>query len=193
MGDLLRPRYIFVHCSDSKFGCVRLIKKWHIEENGWRDIGYHNVIMNGYPGYTYLKSDMRLSALDGSVECGRFLDANNVIGNGDKARGGEDGSETGAHVYGWNGLSIGVCLIGVNRFTERQLVSLRRLCLDYTRQFELPVDAVLGHCEAPEPYAKFAHAQCPGLGMSELRAFIKGGSEDPRPLLGRWMEQPAGG
>jgi len=38
---------IIVHCSDSPHGRgddVETIRRWHIEERGWNDIGYHYVI-----------------------------------------------------------------------------------------------------------------------------------------------------
>lgn len=53
------------------------IRRWHVQENGWRDIGYHYVIDR-----------------DGRVATGRSLE------------------ETGAHTYGHNANSIGICLIG---------------------------------------------------------------------------------
>jgi len=38
---------LIVHCSDTpndRFVSVDDIRKWHVEENGWSDIGYHYVI-----------------------------------------------------------------------------------------------------------------------------------------------------
>ena len=38
---------IIVHCSDSdynKHDNIETIRKWHVEENHWSDIGYHYVI-----------------------------------------------------------------------------------------------------------------------------------------------------
>lgn len=40
---------IIVHCSDSDIKAhdnVETIRKWHVEENGWKDIGYHFLITN---------------------------------------------------------------------------------------------------------------------------------------------------
>lgn len=36
---------IIVHCSDTTSGNVDSIRKYHIEHNGWNDIGYHFVIL----------------------------------------------------------------------------------------------------------------------------------------------------
>ena len=65
-----------------------------MKERGWKDVGYHYIILNGFPGYSYYKANEHFYALDGSIELGRFLDADNYIT--------ED--ERGAHVYGWNGV-----------------------------------------------------------------------------------------
>lgn len=46
-----------IHCSDSTFGDVETIRRWH-KERGWIDIGYHFVIKR-----------------DGTVEVGRDISA----------------------------------------------------------------------------------------------------------------------
>lgn len=45
-----------IHCSDSDFGCVREIRRWH-QKRGFRDVGYHFIIRQ-----------------DGEIEIGRPLD-----------------------------------------------------------------------------------------------------------------------
>lgn len=43
----MTPKYVTIHCSDTPNGksCdIEVIRKWHIEERGWKDIGYHIVI-----------------------------------------------------------------------------------------------------------------------------------------------------
>ncbi len=48
---------LIVHCSDTpndRFVSVDDIRKWHVEENGWSDIGYHYVI--------YRNGDVKLRA-----------------------------------------------------------------------------------------------------------------------------------
>lgn len=51
---------IIVHCSDTESGkafTAADIRRWHVEGNGWKDIGYHYVIR-----------------LDGTIEAGRPLE-----------------------------------------------------------------------------------------------------------------------
>lgn len=78
---------IIVHCSATKPSMdigVKDIRSWHVNGNGWRDVGYNYVIRR-----------------DGKLEHGRDLD-----GDGDVAE------ETGAHAKGFNARSIGICLVG---------------------------------------------------------------------------------
>jgi N-acetylmuramoyl-L-alanine amidase len=51
---------IIVHCADTRTDqsfSVEDVKKWHVEDNGWSDVGYHFYIR-----------------LDGTIEKGRDLD-----------------------------------------------------------------------------------------------------------------------
>ena len=51
---------IIIHCSDSDVQAhddIRIIRKWHVEERGWRDVGYHYFIRK-----------------DGVIQRGRALD-----------------------------------------------------------------------------------------------------------------------
>ena len=101
---------IIVHCSDSSFGDADLIRHWHVDERGWRDIGYNIIIYNGY-----LKNTADYDpSMDGRIVQGRKIDLNTYL----------DGMESGAHAYGFNSTSIGVCLIGVKKFTKNQFNSL---------------------------------------------------------------------
>lgn len=52
--------HIVVHCADTPEGAnfdINDIRKWHVEENGWKDVGYHYVIL-----------------LDGTIQLGRPID-----------------------------------------------------------------------------------------------------------------------
>ena len=61
----------FVHCSDTKtnqsFG-VEDFRKWHVQERGWSDVGYHYVIR-----------------LNGTVETGRPLERSGAHAKGHNA------------------------------------------------------------------------------------------------------------
>lgn len=139
---------IVVHCSDSHWGDADAIDKWH-KARGWKGIGYHYVILNGYrtAGGAYRP------AIDGFVEKGR-----------------EDG-EVGAHVHGHNDTSIGICLIGgkdAKGAEVRDFLSAEQRRGLYTLLAGLEHDyancRIMGHCEFPN-VAK----TCPNLDMDALR------------------------
>jgi len=82
-----KVEYIIIHCSatmEGKAFFAKDIDRWH-KANGWKGIGYHFVIN-----------------LDGEIETGRPLDADEWI----------EANEVGAHAYGYNSRSIGICYIG---------------------------------------------------------------------------------
>lgn len=133
---------IIVHCSDT-YATMNIgvadIRKWHTEERGWKDIGYHFVIRR-----------------DGTVEAGRDID-----GDGDIFE------EIGAHTVGYNANSIAICMVGgkgadgraSNNFTQKQFSSLesviRMIKASYTRA------TVHGHRE-------FAQKECPSFDVQEF-------------------------
>lgn len=51
----------------------------------------------------------------------------------------------GAHVYGHNEESLGVCLIGRTDFTERQFTALEATLREWT--YKYPQANVVGHCD----------------------------------------------
>ncbi len=55
---------------------------------------------------------------------------------------------TGAHVYGHNTESLGVCLIGRDDFTDKQMASLEQLLRDWKARY--PQAQICGHCDFPE-------------------------------------------
>ena len=115
---------VIIHCSDSKFGNAALIAKWHVmpkpNGNGWDNIGYHYVILNGH-----LSSKAFNQKFDGHLETGRPLDEDNLI----------EPFEIGAHTKGFNN-AVGVCLVGHSGvFTSYQLDSLHSLLDDLKKQF----------------------------------------------------------
>jgi hypothetical protein len=101
---------VILHCSDSEFGNVLLIDKWH-KARGWRMVGYHLVIPNGY-----IKKGIFNSLHDGLIESGRPFDMDDHF----------DPWELGAATKGEND-AVQVCLIGKSgQFTGRQLASLEQ-------------------------------------------------------------------
>lgn len=125
-------KYIVVHCSatmaDQDIG-ADVIRRWHVEERGWSDIGYHAVIRR-----------------DGTVEPGRSLDMSALPGWQPRQ---------GAHVERHNHESVAVCLVGgldrngrpEENFTVEQLNALRDLLTDWKRRF--PQAEILGHRDFP--------------------------------------------
>ena len=137
-----------VHCSATPAGkdySAEDIRKWHVQENGWQDIGYNYVIRR-----------------DGTLELGRDLNADlhDVM------------RETGAHTKGYNKTGIGVCLIGgvdkylrpVANYTAQQYTTLLSLGL-YVQAFYPDIE-FLGHndlspksCPCFDVRSFFAHIQ----------------------------------
>ncbi len=166
-----------VHCSASRFGTARWIDKLHREERGWSGIGYHAVILNGFPDASYLdvtkrdgsRGPLLVKLYNGTIELGRPLDANAKI----------EWDEVGAHAYGQNKDTVAVCLIGGtdsagnrSRFTKQQIISLVKLLKLWQFQFGIRIDDILGHCELPG-----VTKPCPEIPMDNVRALVHNKSE----------------
>jgi len=149
---------IVIHCSDSAFGCVREIRNWHLER-GFKDIGYHFVILNGY-----ITSGYYLSCLDGMIECGRYLDEDLFI----------EPNEVGAHALGYNDKSVGICLIGVKHFTVAQMNSLLELLKNIMDIYNIIANDVLGHYETAS--GKAQGKTCPNFDVEDIRRILRGDS-----------------
>ena len=135
------PEWMEYATADAARDCIR---DWHVNDNGWRDIGYHYVI-----------------ARNGEIAKGRPL------------------GTVGAHCYGHNKHSVGICLLGGARsaaddtfehnFTSSQDIALRDL-LDKLKR-EQGVKRITGHNE-------YARKACPGFQVHRWLARRK-----PRPAL----------
>ncbi len=146
-------KYIVVHTSDSKWGDVGVIRQWHTDKppkgRGWSDIGYHFVITNGYDTYNALVTKKRSSS-DGIVAPGRPLD------------------QDGAHCVGFNQNSIGICLVGAaGNYTEKQILSLERFCINMMKTYNIPVVNVIGHYETKNGQSQ--GKTCPDIDMKAWR------------------------
>lgn len=134
---------IIVHCSASSFGDAETINKWHIERK-MSSIGYHFVILNGCRS---AHSDPA-SILDGKIETGRPVE------------------QIGAHCIEENHNSIGICLIGENRFTDKQFKSLDSLLSDLMKKYNIPIENVRGHYETDS--GKKQGKTCPNFGYGKI-------------------------
>jgi len=107
---------IIIHCSDSDVvehgkKMKHFLHKWHVEERGYSDIGYHFAI-----------------DIDGIIIPCRKEE------------------EIGAHCYGYNRDSIGICLHGKLKFSEPQFRSLKALIEVLYAKYKLTKDEVFPHC-----------------------------------------------
>ena len=153
---------IYFHCSDSKWGDLPTIRKWHTDSppqgRGWKEIGYHFLITNQFPTYPSLKDNNPKWEYDGKIWKGRNIE------------------KIGAHVKGDNANSIGICLVGTGFFTKLQLESARDLCVLLAQGFGLALGTdILGHYEywlnLKPP--QIPQKSCPNLKMNEFRMALK--------------------
>lgn len=167
-------RYIVIHTQGIPGTTWRnqdadAIRRYHVDTLGWKDIGYHAVILD----------DRHDRYPDGTVQEGRPLD------------------RVGAHVAGLNAQSVGICCVGngdVRPFTRRQMLALLGVCLDWMERFNVPVERVKGHREVNQLVdrgvlpAKFRTAKtCPGklVHMDTIRillALLSTGKIPPSPV-----------
>jgi len=136
---------IVIHCSDSGFGSQHWIRDIHTKEFGWDDTGYHFVILNGI-----IKKDLYFHFCDGQIEIGRPIE------------------KSGAHVRGHNKNTIGICLIGKDKFTVRQLHSLDHILIELMNKYSLKSENIKGHYEYDTANGK----TCPNIDMDNLRKNI---------------------
>lgn len=132
MEDRKETTYIIIHHSAGISGNVEAFRKDHkkrLDDNGenWKDIGYHFVITNGNGG------------LDGEIQIGRPI------------------KKVGSHAKGRNHDSVGICLVGVNVFTKKQIESaadsIAALC--YLYNIDMSSKTVQRHS-----------GSCPGKGLN---------------------------
>jgi len=153
-GEGYRPwRHIVIHHSATDRGSAAVFDRCH-RARGWDELGYHFVIDNGHGGP------------DGRIEVGHRWRI----------------QKWGAHCGGtphneYNNYGIGICLVGDfsrRAPSRRQLAALTRLVTDLARQYDIPPERVIGHCDAPN-----AATACPG---SRLHEYIR---RTLRPHLAR--------
>jgi hypothetical protein len=143
----MNPKEIIIHCSDSDFGTLVDIDSWH-RERGFDQVGYHYVITNPRPD-----KDVFMISLDGHANSGRALD------------------KKGAHCYGHNSDTIGICLVGKDFFTNRQLETAKELVTELMFMHNIGIANVKGHYE----YDK--GKTCPNIDMNLFRRYVVDNAE----------------
>ena len=127
MRDYTEVTEIIIHCSDTPknmdIGATE-IRQWHVNDNGWSDIGYNAIVRRS-----------------GLIEAGRDLDDD-----------GDFLEEVGAHARGHNANSIGICLIGGRssgvksaefNFSHKQMCALHDFLVGLLKR--CPNAVVIGH------------------------------------------------
>jgi N-acetylmuramoyl-L-alanine amidase len=84
-----------------------------------------------------------------------------ILENGDVQKGREH-SIAGAHAKGFNSKSLGICLIGIDSFTEEQYESLAVLIKKLMLKYEINEKNVLGH------YMVSDSKTCPNFNVCEF-------------------------
>jgi N-acetylmuramoyl-L-alanine amidase len=139
---------LVIHCSatpNGRWQTVGDINDWHRERGfkrvpAFRDRQNWSLDAIGYHFVIYTS---------GAVATGRHLD------------------EIGAHAQGFNQQSLGICLIGTDKFSAGQWAALRRNVQGLQKQF--PNARIVGHRDLPG-VAK----SCPGF---DVAAWLSGGME----------------
>jgi len=137
--------YIIIHHTERNNDFPAFVRFRHRHLRGWDDVGYH-----------YLIGNKRPFTKDGHL----------YVGRQEKC--------VGAHALGYNNRSLGVCLIGNISNTNpssKQLQTLVSLLREKTKQYQIPVQHILGHCELPN-----VEKSCPGdyLDMVSIRQAVTG-------------------
>lgn len=86
-----------------------------------------------------------------------------IITRSGKVKNGRPEYWIGAHVKGKNKISLGVCLIGRNKFTTRQFLSLERVLRKWRSLY--PHAKIVGHRDATD-----THKTCPNF---DVKVWVK--------------------
>lgn len=147
----MTPKAIIVHLSASSWGDAKAIRQWH-RANGWSDIGYHAVILNGYRTSKAKYNEK----LDGKIEPGR---AEHIAGSHCKAN-------------GMNFKSLGVCLIGIPGVrdypSEKQISALVHYLSVKCKAYGIQTKEIYQHSDFDKgkPF-------CASLNISVIRQLVK--------------------
>jgi N-acetylmuramoyl-L-alanine amidase len=137
---MFEPRRVIVHCSDTPdylLGHSEYNKIGADEIRQWhKDKGWKDI------GYHYVIRQ------DGEVEFGRPI------------------NEVGAHCEGQNYNSIGVCLVGRNKFSQAQITGLIQIFVNFKKVFFIDAERWFCHNEFTD------QKTCPNFPASLLRSLL---------------------
>nr|DAW76820.1 MAG TPA: endodeoxyribonuclease I [Caudoviricetes sp.] len=143
---------IIIHCADTPNGrklarngktAAQIIDKWHAERGFHRNINnklYFNRDLDAI-GYQFVID------IDGTLNTGRNI------------------GEVGAHCKGHNTGSVGICLVGYDKFTAAQWAALKQLVAKLRKDY--PQATLHGHRD-------YAPRVCPGFNVAD---WVKNGFE----------------
>ena len=137
-------RYIVIHITDSYYGNVATIDRWH-KQKGWSAIGYHWLILGSFPTKYRWESKRPDIYSDGKIQQGRSEEFR------------------GAHVKGKNWQTIGVAMVGKNgNFSAAQINSALHVCRELKARFPNIIE-IKGHTEFD------SNKSCPDLDLNLFR------------------------
>lgn len=149
---------VYIHCSAGPRGNLKYIEGLHTDPKpkgkGWSRIGYHFVIGNGFPDYPSWKAQNYQKQHDGKLWIGLPLDTQ------------------GIHVKGDNQTSVGICLIGKNRFTLKQFNTLVVLSKKLVLSKGISPQMFLGHREYWILRGRPTLKTCPTFDMNWFRGYL---------------------
>ncbi|MBU4162484.1 peptidoglycan recognition protein family protein [Patescibacteria group bacterium] len=145
MNTIGQVKYLIIHHTERNNDFPFFVRLRHKYLRGWDDTGYH-----------YLIGNTRPFTKNGKLYTGRSEEFE------------------GAHTLGYNGNSLGICLIG--NFdkvipSEKQFETLFSLLEEKIKKYNVTVENVRGHSEFPN-----VEKSCPGklLNMNYVRAVLSG-------------------
>jgi N-acetylmuramoyl-L-alanine amidase len=148
-------KYLVFHCTAGEWGSPRTLWRQHVEINKWRDWGYNKFILNGFITYEDYSLNRRWDIFDGSIVPGRSVDLDSAA----------EWPEIGAHVRGWNSKALGVAVVGNERFTLRQILSMKCVYEEIRDKINPDIE-ILGHYEL-DP-----NKTCPNMNMNVVRKWL---------------------
>jgi hypothetical protein len=148
---------IIIHCAatpNGRWHDVRDIDEWHKARGFHRQDEFRKKFNPEFVaiGYHFVIYN------NGAVATGRHLD------------------EIGAHAKGFNSRSIGICLIGTDKFSIAQWENLRGNIEGLLARYPA-AKRIIGHRDLPD-----VHKECPGFSVAD---WLK---NDMQPLSGHVME-----